>query len=119
MPSKNPKRQTKPHRRKRGTNPLYVLIPVALVMLTGGVWLLMTSPASSGTSEPPMFPAWLQVMDPQVRQAYAQAVAHREELAYIPCFCGCGGMGHAAVVDCHIANVAADGSITYEQHAST
>lgn len=99
-------------------NPLYVLIPVALVMLTGGVWLLMTPSASSGTSEPPRFPAWLQVMDPQVRQAYAQAVAHREELQYIPCYCGCGGMGHAAVVDCHIASATADGSITFERHAS-
>ena len=58
-------------------------------------------------------------MGPQVRQAYAQALAHRQELQYIPCFCGCGNLGHRAVADCHVANVAADGSITYEQHAST
>lgn len=100
-------------------NPLYVLLPVALMLLAGGVWLLMTPAKSSGTSEVPRFPAWLQAMGPQVRQAYAQAVAHREELQYIPCYCGCGNLGHRAVVDCHIANVAADGSITYEQHAST
>lgn len=99
-------------------NPLYVLIPVALVLLAGGVWLLVAPATSSGASEVPMFPAWLQAMGPRVRQAYVQAVAHREELRYIPCYCGCGGMGHAAVVDCHVASVAADGSITYERHAS-
>jgi len=106
-------------RRGRGLNPLYVLIPVALVLLVGGIWLLATSVSSPATSEVLQFPAWLRAMGPKVQRAYAQAVAHREELQYVPCYCGCGSAGHTAVVDCHIANVAADGSITYERHAST
>ena len=116
---KKPKKRARRRRRKQGMNPLYALIPVALVLLVGGAWLLRAPATSSGASQVPRFPAWLQAMSPQVRQAYAQALAHRLELQYIPCYCGCGGLGHRAVADCHVANVAADGSITYEQHAST
>jgi hypothetical protein len=100
-------------------NPLYVLIPIALALLAGGVWLLTSPGASSGTSEVVGFPSWLQAMDPQVMKVYAQALAHRQELQYIPCYCGCRGLGHRAVAQCYVANVAVDGSITYEQHAST
>lgn len=128
MPSK---RRTRPpgqarRRQGRGINPLYVLIPVALMLLAAGAWLLVAGgrplagrAGPSDTDERPRFPNWLQIKGRKVRRAYTQAVAHREDLRYIPCYCGCGSLGHRAVADCHIADVAADGSITYEQHAST
>ncbi len=124
MASKKSKKGKRPRgrarrRRRRRIHPLYVLIPVALVVLVGGGWLLANNTSSSpGTSESPQFPVWLRVLGPKVKRAYAQAVAHRDELQYIPCYCGCENMGHTAVVDCHIASVATDGSITYERHAS-
>lgn len=48
MVSKKSKRPKKPqgqpsHSRERGINPLYLLIPVALVLLVGGGWLLATT----------------------------------------------------------------------------
>ena len=114
---KRPRGRASRHRRRR-IRPLYVLIPVALVVLVGGGWLLATTASSPGTSEAPQFPVWLRVLGPKVKRAYTQVVAHREELQYIPCYCGCENMGHTAVVDCHIASVATNGSITYERHAS-
>jgi len=124
MPSSKSKKGREPRhragrRQRRGLNLLYVLIPVALVLLGAGAWLLANPASAPRTSEAPQFPAWLRDMGTKVQQAYTQAVAHREELQYIPCYCGCGNVGHRAVVDCHIANVAADGSITYDSHAST
>lgn len=58
MASKKPKKRTKPRRRtsrrrRRGINPLYALIPIALVLLSGGAWLLAT-PASSPGGPPPV-----------------------------------------------------------------
>jgi len=57
--SKRPKKRTQPRRRtsrrrRRGINLWLVLIPVALVLLVGGVWLLAT-PASSPEGPPPLF----------------------------------------------------------------
>jgi hypothetical protein len=51
MASKKPKERTEP-RRRRGIKPLYVLIPMALMLLSGGAWLL-AAPASSPGGPPP------------------------------------------------------------------
>ena len=115
---KKPRRRTRRHR-GRGLNPLYVMVPALVVVLASGIWLLTAQAKPSAPSESPQFPAWVQAKGPKAQQAYAQAVAHREDLQYIPCYCGCGNLGHRAVVDCHVASVSADGSITYEQHAAT
>ena len=53
MASKKSKKGKKPHRRTRhrrrqGINPRYMLIPVTLVLLVGGVWLLATLASSPG-----------------------------------------------------------------------
>ncbi len=110
------RRRTK-RRRRRGVNPLYLLVPMAAVLLASGIWLLTARAKPSDTGKAPRFPAWIEAGGPKARRAYAQAVAHQEELQYIPCYCGCGGVGHKAVMDCHVADVAADGSITYDRHA--
>ena len=119
MPSKKrPRshRQTR-RRRRRGVNPLYVLVPISALLLASGIWLLTSRTKPTAASQTPQFPAWIQAGGPKARRAYTQAVAHQEELHYIPCYCGCGGVGHKAVVDCHIADVADDGSITYDRHS--
>lgn len=53
----------------------------------------------------------------QVRDAYRFAIANRELLSAIPCYCGCGSMGHRSNLDCYIKSVRADGSIEFENHA--
>ena len=100
-------------------NPLYVVIPISLVVVMVGGVLLASPEIFSSSDNSVQLPSWLQRKSPKVQRAYAQAVTHRDELRYIPCYCGCGNVGHAAVADCHIADVAADGSIIFEEHAST
>jgi hypothetical protein len=106
-------------RRKRGMNPLYVVIPVALVVVMVGGALLASPEIFASPDDSLQLPGWIVRKGSKVQRAYTQAVAHRDELRYIPCYCGCGNMGHSAVADCHIAYVAIDGSITFEEHAST
>ena len=51
-----------------------------------------------------------------VQEAYRFAVANPEVLQQIPCYCGCGSMGHTSNYDCYVASVAGD-TITFDQHA--
>ncbi len=106
-------------RRGRGVKRAYLLIPVVLALLVGGIWLLAARDRPADAGDALQMPAWVTARGPKTRQSYTQAVTHRDELHYIPCYCGCGGIGHASIADCHIAHVAADGSITYDQHAAT
>jgi hypothetical protein len=53
----------------------------------------------------------------QVREAYRFAIANRELLSTIPCYCGCGAMGHRNNLDCYIKSVRPDGAIEFENHA--
>jgi hypothetical protein len=52
-----------------------------------------------------------------VREAYQFAVGNPDLMQQIPCYCGCGAMGHTSNYSCYVAEVAADGTITYDTHA--
>ena len=50
---------------------------------------------------------------------YRYAVEHGAELKYIPCYCGCGGIGHASNRACYIKREQPDSSKTFTSHAAT
>lgn len=52
-----------------------------------------------------------------VQEAYRYALANQDVLSQIPCYCGCGGMGHTSNLDCYISEIAADGTIVFDYHA--
>ncbi len=41
---------------------------------------------------------------PQVQEAYRFAFANRELIEQMPCYCGCGNMGHMHNYDCYLDN---------------
>lgn len=53
----------------------------------------------------------------RVREAYAFAAANPDLMKEIPCYCGCGAIGHTSNYDCYVASVEGDGRITYDLHA--
>lgn len=59
-------------------------------------------------------PANLRQAPPNVREAYRFAIANRETLRQIPCYCGCGKESHKNNADCYIKEVKADGSIVFD-----
>lgn len=61
-------------------------------------------------------PSNLQEASESVQIAYRFALANRELLEEIPCFCGCGGMGHTSNYDCYVADEGADG-LLFDYHA--
>jgi hypothetical protein len=52
-----------------------------------------------------------------VQQAYQFNVANPELLKQIPCYCGCGSMGHTSNYACYVTDVGGDGKINYDTHA--
>jgi hypothetical protein len=71
----------------------------------------------SGTDGSGGKPADIAAAPRVVREAYGFAVAHPDVLTQIPCYCGCGAIGHTSNYACYVSDVAADGTITYDSHA--
>lgn len=51
-----------------------------------------------------------------VRDAYAWAATHENILRYIPCYCGCGAIGHVSNYDCFVRDRPSAGWITLDLH---
>ena len=52
-----------------------------------------------------------------VKQAYQFAVANPEILSQLPCYCGCGGMGHTSNYSCYLAGEDENGDLIFDGHA--
>ena len=52
-----------------------------------------------------------------VLEAYQFAFANPDVLQELPCYCGCGSMGHTSNYDCYVAREDVEGLITYDSHA--
>jgi hypothetical protein len=61
--------------------------------------------------------AEVRAAPPVVQEAYRFAVANPEILDRIPCYCGCGSMGHMDNLDCFVQELDPDGSPTFDSHA--
>jgi hypothetical protein len=46
-----------------------------------------------------------------VRTAYQFAVANPDALANVPCYCGCGAIGHKSNLACYVKEFGADGPL--------
>ena len=62
-------------------------------------------------------PAYVQA-DPRTQEAYAFALRSPDLLRWMPCYCGCGAMGHGSNVDCYFKPTMAGLTPRYEEHAS-
>jgi len=96
------------------------LLLVTLALILSGV----LSACSTNTTDHffPMapvdgMPAEVQSAPVTVQQAYRFASANPDVMTQIPCYCGCGSMGHTSNYSCYVSSVGADGSITYDNHA--
>jgi len=52
-----------------------------------------------------------------VRQAYQFAAANSEIMTQIPCYCGCGAVGHTSNYACYVSGTDASGLVQYDLHA--
>lgn len=52
-----------------------------------------------------------------VKQAYQFAAANPDILTQLPCYCGCGGMGHTSNYSCYISGEDGNAGLTFDSHA--
>lgn len=62
-------------------------------------------------------PHEVQQASARVQEAYQFAFANPEILGQIPCYCGCGGLGHKSNYDCYVAGQDEAGRFIYDPHA--
>jgi len=102
--------------------PHRLMSPKILLLLI----FLLISACNSGSSDSlvemkfyPLdkMPADIQAAPAAVQQAYQYAVANSEIMTHIPCYCGCGAMGHTSNYACYASGQASDGSVIFDTHA--
>ena len=62
-------------------------------------------------------PAEVQSAPVTVQEAYRFAAINPDVMKDIPCYCGCGNVGHTSNYDCYVAEGDAQSSITFDNHA--
>jgi len=62
-------------------------------------------------------PAEVLAAPAQVQQAYQFAAANPEVMQQVPCYCGCGDMGHTSNYACYVGGKNADGTLQFDTHA--
>jgi len=62
-------------------------------------------------------PAEVKAAPGTVQQAYQFAVANSEVMKQIPCYCGCGAMGHTSNYACYVSGVDVNGDVIFDTHA--
>ena len=62
-------------------------------------------------------PSEIQKAPVTVSDAYRFAVANPDALKNVPCYCGCGAVGHTSNYSCFVQGVKSSGDIVFDQHA--
>ncbi len=95
------------------------LIPVLLVILLITVLPACSSQSRSELQMMPLdqMPAQVQAAPALVQQAYRFAAANPDVMKGIPCYCGCGNIGHTSNYSCYVSQVDDKGGITFDSHA--
>jgi hypothetical protein len=62
-------------------------------------------------------PSEVQSAPVTVQQAYQFASANPDIMKNIPCYCGCGNVGHTSNYSCYVSSVDDKGNIKFDNHA--
>jgi hypothetical protein len=62
-------------------------------------------------------PKQMQDAPVSVRTAYQFAVANPDALKNVPCYCGCGAIGHTSNLACFVKELSSDGKPVFDDHA--
>lgn len=101
-----------------GTRKLLFLSGI-VVLLTTAVSACSTQSQSSDLHMMSMdeMPADVRSAPVTVQTAYQFSTANPDLMKDIPCYCGCGNIGHTSNYDCYVSGVDDKGNITFDNHA--
>ena len=100
------------------TKRFLLLLPILLISS------LLLAACGGGQANPKVelapvsaLPMQMQQAPAAVRTAYQFAVTHPDALQNVPCYCGCGAIGHKSNLACYIKEVDSDGKVVFDDHA--
>jgi hypothetical protein len=99
---------------------LTLLLVTLTLILSGALSACSTQTAEHSFPMASMdgMPAEVQSAPVTVQQAYQFAFANPDVMHELPCYCGCGPIGHTSNYSCYVAEQNADGSVkTFDNHA--
>ncbi len=101
------------------STPRVPVVVLAALLLIAALPACSTSASAATDNMIPMdkLPAQVQSAAVSVRSAYQFAAANPDLMKSIPCYCGCGRIGHTSNYSCYVSGVGADGTISYDNHA--
>ena len=94
-------------------------LSIIIVLLSTTISACSTQSESSDLHMMSMdqMPAEVQSAPVTVQTAYQFNAANPDVMKDIPCYCGCGNIGHTSNYDCYVSNVDGNGVITFDNHA--
>jgi hypothetical protein len=93
-----------------------ILVLLSMLMVAGSA-CSTTNKADLHTMPLDQMPSDVQMAPVVVQQAYQFATANPETMKDIPCYCGCGNVGHTSNYDCYVSQVDNNGTVTFDNHA--
>jgi hypothetical protein len=97
------------------------LLLLLLVLLIGGLLLAACGGGQANIqvklAPVSALPMQMQQAPAAVRTAYQFAVTNPDALRNVPCYCGCGAIGHKSNLACYIKEFGADGKPVFDDHA--
>ena len=95
-----------------------------LFVLLIGLLALASLPACSSQQSTDLnmlsidqMPSEVQSAPATVQTAYQFAAANPDVMKNIPCYCGCGNIGHTSNYSCYVSNIDDKGKIAFDNHA--
>ena len=64
-----------------------------------------------------VMPAEVKAAPLSVQDAYRFAIANPQVLQEVPCYCGCGSMGHTSNYACYVQDEDDQGEVVFDTHA--
>lgn len=102
---------------KRKVSFIFILVILLAISLAG-----CSGDSGNTSSAQPLAPASslpedVRAAPANVQEAYRFALANPTILEQIPCYCGCGSVGHKNNYQCYVAGSGADGKPIFDNHA--
>jgi hypothetical protein len=97
---------------------LLLAILLAMVLSACSSATSNTTPGHKSKMAPvSQMPSAVQKAPTRVHEAYRFAVANPDLMKQIPCYSGCGAIGHTSNYACYVKEVKPDGSVNFDDHA--
>ncbi len=103
----------------RFTKPKILLLALTLILLAALLPACSSTSSTAGLNLMPIdkMPAEVQAAPSIVQASYQFAAANPDIMKGIPCYCGCGSIGHTSNYSCYVQGVDANGKISWDDHA--